>query len=213
MFAFFRENDNAVSNYKNICDKLDCTNKHKEMLERYTGMIDTVVNCGRLRDVKDLEEVIRTELLKPQTASLSPENHFENDWKTFKRTVHQTGGKFAYTHHTEGFNILHGFRMRSGLNRYADVVKLRTEMLMESGNYGLWKKWENLRGVFHWAQVDETEFVELSFRNSDAHLIFYLWAFCIGITLIIFIREVTLRYLQLRDSEDWDLLLMHWIKV
>ena len=78
---------------------------HTQMLKRYVAMIKTVVERARLRDVKNLEEVIRTELVEPKTAFLSPENHFENDWKIFKRIVRQTGRSFAAIKQTEGTNV------------------------------------------------------------------------------------------------------------
>ena len=163
------------------------------MLDRYIGMIETATKYGRLHDVKDLEEVIRTELMEPNTAFLSPESHFESDWKTFKKMMRLTGQKFAHTKQTEVSNGTYGFHMTGGPNRYVDIIKLRTEMLMESGIYGVWKKWENLRRDIQSTQVYETAFVELSFDNSDVHLVFYLWATCVGTALMIFIAELLMR--------------------
>ena len=102
--AFFREIDSVFLFYMTPCEHSSCTLKYTQMLKRYAGIIDTATKYGRLHDVKDLEKVIRTDLVKPKTAFVSPENHFENVWKTFKRMMRQTGRSFAATKHTEGTN-------------------------------------------------------------------------------------------------------------
>ena len=53
----------------------------------HCGTIETATKLGRLRYVNDLEAAIRTELAEPNTAFLSPENHFENYWKIFEMDV------------------------------------------------------------------------------------------------------------------------------
>ena len=42
--AFFRESNSGDLNYRNICEKFDCTSKYKEMLERYTGTLEPRYN-------------------------------------------------------------------------------------------------------------------------------------------------------------------------
>ena len=128
-------------NLNDLRDSPACKIKCKQTMERYIGMKETGFRYGTLRDVKDLEEIIRTDLLEPNTAFLSPEDHFESDWKTFTKMMRQTGRRFAHAKKMDGIKVTYGFHMSSGLNPYIDIIKLRTEMLIESGIYGLWKKW------------------------------------------------------------------------
>ena len=61
---------------------------------------------------------------------------------------------------------------------------------MESGIYGLWKKWDDLRKVFN-GPTDVLEgFVALSFHNSDLHLHFYLYFISLSIALLVLLAEV-----------------------
>lgn len=69
-------------------------------------------------------------------------------------------------------------------------VKLRLEMLTESGIYGMWKGWEELRRVYHAPHTEEQEFVELSFDTSDVNLIFLLYGLCISISSAVFLLQL-----------------------
>ena len=101
--------------------------------------------------------------------------------------------KFVYSKELEDFRIKMGFHITPGLNEIVGrPVKLRLEMLMESGIYSMWKRWEELRRVFHAPHDQEEEFVELSFDNSDVNLIFILYGICISTSLAMFLLELVL---------------------
>ena len=99
--------------------------------------------------------------------------------------------KFVYSKELEDFRIKMGFHITPGLNEIVGrPVKLRLEMLMESGIYSMWKRWEELRRVFHATNDEEREFLELSFDYSDVHLIFILYGLCISISSAMFLFEL-----------------------
>ena len=82
--------------------------------------------------------------------------------------------RFSHSEYSEDFGSMFGYQFSSGFNEHVgSMVHRRGEVLMESGIFWMWKKWENLRWDFNNRKVPgEKAFVELSFDNSDVHLVF-----------------------------------------
>ena len=94
--------------------------------------------------------------------------------------------RFAHSEDFESFGNMFGFQLTSGFNEYVgNAVHQRGEMLMESGIFWLWKKWEKLGRVFNSRKMPSGKtFVELSFRNSDLHLTFGVYLVGVFIALL-----------------------------
>ena len=158
----------------------------KMWLSRRTSLLWNMANHSRIRGFGKIRRVIREELLQPRTAFVSPAETFDADWKIFEEESNVLGVRFSHSEDYESFGSMFGFQLTSGFNEHVgNAVHQRGEMLMESGIFWLWKKWEMLRRVFNSPKVPNGKtFVELSFRNSDLHLTFGVYVVGVFIALL-----------------------------
>ena len=72
----------------------------------------------------------------------------------------------------------------------ANFMWRRAAALMESGIYGIWKKWDDMRRSAKLAPEAEHYVVALSLGNSDIRLQFYLFLMCTTAALMALTFEV-----------------------
>jgi len=86
------------------------------------------------------------------------------------------------------------------------------EILLSSGIYGLWKKWEKIRfGPEERKRAGKmteeenlAEFKIISFQDSDVHLVFLLWVYLLAFSGLSFLLEMTEKY------PKWRILWNSW---
>ena len=201
--------DLAIS-AKTFCLALDCpeNEKFKAWLRRRTSLLKNMASHSRIRPFSRIRKVIRNELLQPRTAFVFPAGTFDTDWKIFEEESRTVGTHFAHSEHVEDFGGVFGYHLTSGFNEYVgNMLHLWGEVLMESGIFWLWKTWEELRRCFPGRSTSkEAAFVELSFRNSDVHLVFVVYVVGLFQAMLYMGAEYlwyhSLRKLQLMKSLD-----------
>ena len=180
------------------CFMRECPNddKFREWLRSYSSLLQNMARHSMVRPFGRIREVIREELLRPRTAFVSPAESFDADWKIFEEESKILHVRFAHSEQAEDFGSMFGYELTSGFNQHlGNRIYVRGLKLMESGIFWMWKKWEAIRRDFNSRNISlEKAFVELSFRNSDLHLIFVVYAVCIFVAMI----SVGLEYLWLR---------------
>ena len=162
-----------------------------------TLLLQRMTNQSRIRPFSRIRKVIREELLQPRTAFVSAAETFEADWKIFKKVSRRLNVRFAHSQEGENFGSIFGYELTGGFNEYVrNAMHVRGEMLMESGIFWLWKKWERLRRAFRVRNrtVEGKEFVELSFGNSDVHLVFYIYLISVTVAVLVGGAECLLKW-------------------
>ena len=171
------------------------------LVTKYRTLYDNLTATMRLFCVDSLDKIVGTELTKPRTAFLSPENHFETDWSHFKATMKsESGHKFAFSKHEDRFlQIPEYYEITSGMNEYhKKVVPRRMKALMSSGIYSLWRKWEGLRHMFQQRKPLSEQVLPLGFRNSGITNVFYLFITCVLLSLLAIVLEIIVMALHIR---------------
>ena len=147
-------------------------------MKQRASLVQNMASNGRVRPFSQIRDVIREELLEPRSAFVSTQI-FDSDWKIFEEVSRVLRIRFAHSEHSEDFGNIFDYQLTGGFNEHVgNAMRLGAEMLMESGIFGLRRKWEKLRQVFKRPNktVVEKAFVELSFYNSDVHLVFGVYA-------------------------------------
>ena len=125
------------------------------------------------------------ELCEPQTAFVTDSENFPRNWKVFQSVMksNPSGVKFVGSEREETYGLGFSSKIGSGWDEltFGNFMWLRALALTESGIYGVWKKWDDLRRVFNEPKTMEEAFVPLSFEPSDVHLHFWLYLGCASI--------------------------------
>ena len=160
--------------------------KFKNWLNRRQSFLQNMASHSRIRPFRRIRNVIHEQLLLPRTAFVSPAENFDGDWKIFEEESRVLHVRFSYSEHSEDFGSMFGYQLTSGFNEHVgEEMQLRAQMLMESGIFWLWKKWEKFRLDFgNGKSPSGKKFVELSFRNSDIHLTFAVYLIGVLVALI-----------------------------
>ena len=137
---------------------------------------------ARFRPAEHLDQVAKNELIAPKTVYLTPAKYFDSDWKYFQKGMKSmpVGVRFAYKEKAEAYKFYNGFVINSGYDKHVGRrIHFRAEALMESGIHGLWRKWEQLGGIFHAPRIYEESHVRLSLSHLEIRFIFHFHLLCI----------------------------------
>ena len=175
----------------------------QKWVTRQGTLLENMASRSRVRSFSPMRNVIRDEMLQPRTAFASPAATFDTNWKTFEEESRGLNVHFVHSEHDEDFgSSMFGYHLTSGFNEYVgNGVHRRGEMLMESGIFGLWKRWEKIPHDFRNQNAPSGKtFVELSFGNSDVHLVFVVYLMGIFVAVL----KMTFEYFVLQMDVDVD---------
>ena len=183
------------------------SDREEQWLKQRLQLMNNIVLKGRIRPIGKLKQVIERELVNPRTVFVTPLEQFERDWKVFEKVMKlmpawssASGVKFygSKRKDSETVGLRPEWHICSGYDEhtFGNYMWLRGEALMESGIYGVWKQWDDLRKVFNGPAHVHEDLVTLSFGNSDLHLHFYLYFVALSIAFLALLAEVLVGYFK-----------------
>ena len=181
-------------NSKHVCTTKTCPDneKYKEWPSRRTSLLQNMASDGRIRAFGRIQDIIRQELFQPRTAFVSPAETFDTDWKIFEEESRTLRVRFSHSEYAEDFGGMFGYELTSGFNEHVGkAMDLRGDMILQSGVFWLWEKWEKYRQDFRNRNTLAVgkAFVEISFTNSDVHLTFAVYLIGVLVAVLIFGTE------------------------
>ena len=82
--------------------------KFKEWRNQRASLLENMASHSRVRPFGRIRDVIREELLQPNTAFVSPAKTFDSDWKIFEEESRVWGVRFAPSERNEDFGGIFG---------------------------------------------------------------------------------------------------------
>ena len=163
----------------------------RQWLRRYCKLLRGLLRHVRIRLSGQLDELIKTELSKPKTAIVVPQEEFESIWKQAKAIMVSNKLKLASNRHTDFdyllsvepyYKISAGF-VTTGVNK--NVLMFRATVLVESGVSGQWKNWKKFRQSWmtESSVMQLPNFMPLSLFNSNVAVVFHLYFYCTSFTI------------------------------
>ena len=183
-----------------VCGYNVCSQRYSRWLGRYHKLLQKLLRHARVRDPSLLTEVVVNELIEPNTALVIAHDELESTWKKVKHIMVHTGLKFAHNRDTlvdDLLSISPHYKISSGFVSVAghkNIFVCRAKMLMESGMYRFWERWEKLRRVWAQRTVEYPNFMALSLRNSDVAVVFHLYLYFISFSGIGILGEVAYKH-------------------
>ena len=158
--------------------------------------LQNFVTNHRFCPVETLEQVVTDDLVHPRTAYVTLEEYFAHEWKVFEKVMKSTGVKFVGSDSGEMLGERVGWQMQSGHDglTFGNVVWLRALAMMESGLYGLWADWDNMRKRLDEPELLEQNFVPLSFAHSDIYMQFFLCLGGLAVAFLALLAEILLQW-------------------
>ena len=116
-------------------------------VQKHFRLLSGIGERTKLICFQRLNQVIEHELTKPRTAFLSPEDHFESDWKVFRGAMKKTSVTYGHNK-KEYYNVLQrslGYTVTDGLpHMHKNHPLSRLKAIVESGILDAWKRWRGL---------------------------------------------------------------------
>ena len=164
---------------------------------KYSKVMRKLLQHVRVRNETDLENVLRNELDAPETALVLPRFSFDGTWEKVRRFMRKTRTKFAsniQTKYDQVLSVAPRYKISSGFGFDSKNALLwRAKVLMESGLYVVWKRWEEHRGrakkLAGNMLAKYSKFMALSLSNSDFPIIFHMYLYCLCAALVCLIIE------------------------
>ncbi|CAG7827714.1 unnamed protein product [Allacma fusca] len=217
----FGVEDNATldENYRHVCDQRDLVEKMDTNCKFWSAVNDlghlrsSSVLASVLKGMKNstwyfctrnLKQIMRMYLMKPRSAFVTSTEKFEKFWRVFKVAMKTNYSSFKFASnskfHDKSLNFDSGYFFSTLDAFHHHVVPNRLKILLSSGIYNLWTKWNERRDESKNAQDSgsiagdesqqaEASFEPLSYSNSDLYLIFNLKFISLGISGLIFLFE------------------------
>ena len=140
--------------------------------------------------------MIRSEMLKPKVAFLSPQHCFESDWEHFREAMRQDGLKFSINFDELDTTLRQVVRYgyTEGLHPWHQtLVPRRLKTIVSSGILVIWQKWQLMRFKMACRKKGEEleKVVPLSFAGSDICLAFYMLGLLLSTSTMAFVYEVS----------------------
>ena len=149
-------------------------------------LTENLLRHVRVREETELETILLNGLTAPKTALVIPQRSFDRVWEQVRGVMKKTRKKLASNANTKDDPVLGlspTYKISSDFGIYGDVLQIRrAKVLMESGLYRLWKRWDKLRGARKSTQgISEkySDFIPLSLKNSDFMIVFHLYTCCL----------------------------------
>ncbi|CAG7722094.1 unnamed protein product [Allacma fusca] len=128
-------------------------------------------------------------------ALLTTENDFGTDWNLIDNELDKCNIRMKLGHNLkvqeEFLRVSVGTIITGGLDENHNWVKNRMKILMSSGIYWLWGKWDKLRSSPKLRRkLKKYVFQQLSFENSSVHVLFLMVTFGEAIGQILLFLEI-----------------------
>ncbi|CAG7733869.1 unnamed protein product [Allacma fusca] len=152
-----------------------------------------------------LAYIIKKELREPKTAMVVETKQFPIYWRQVRDLV-RANRKLKFAHNykiTDNFlKMPSGYYLTGGMDQVYQLVPNRLKILMSSGIYWLWEKWDKIIFPDYESEAGRddggnTEFLEsntatvrpLILRDPDIYLNFQLYSFCLILSVAILLVE------------------------